>query len=192
MTDERELQFKKPSAPKVVPAAPSHQVQVPKAPRAVENPLLVARRSAIPMSCAKCSAPVHRKPSSVPFQGGPHQGGFLCQECWILEWADNPEIAADAPTRQWFAEEAARIRTRRAGGSEVLYHDGVNKAYLTPRGTVLIDLAKLPFGSPDEYDPGRFSALMGLFRAVSAKVNGYEIPPIQEALKPPDPAGSKS
>jgi hypothetical protein len=50
----------------------------------------------------------------------------------------------------------------------------------------------LPFGSPDEYDPGRFSALMGLFRAVSAKVNGYEIPPIQEAPKPPDPAGSKS
>jgi hypothetical protein len=188
-TDKQaEIKIEGAAVAKIVPAAPSSQVRPPQPPLSIGNPMLLTRAAPIPTACAQCGATVHRTPSSTPFKGGPHHGGFMCPECWILEWADHPEIAADAPTRQWFAEEAARIRTRRAGGAEVLYRDGQNKAYLTKRGTVLVDLAKLPFGSPDEYDPDRFRTLIRLFRAVASKVDGYEMPdpdPIPEPPKPP-------
>ncbi len=80
---------------------------------------------------------------------------------------------------------------RRAGGSSTLYQDGVNKAYLTPRGTVLIDLARLPFGGPDEYDPARFQALVRLFKAVGEKIPGFstDLPADEKtALPTPPPA----
>jgi hypothetical protein len=187
VSNEIEIQ-KNAARGKVVPAAPPEQLRPKNAPLRVGNPTLVPGASPVPTMCAQCGAPVHRKPASIPFKAGPHRGGFLCQECWILEWAGNPEIAADAPTRQWFAEEAERIKIRRAGGAQVLYQDGVNRAYLTQRGTVLLDLAKLPFGGPDEYDPGRFQAMLRLFEAVAQKVPGFAPP----AAPPPPSAEVKS
>ncbi len=183
---EKKVEIRKQDSHRVVPAAPHQELQGSK-PVKVANPLLVARSAPVPTTCAQCGAPVHRTPSSIPFKQGPHQGGFLCRECWILEWAGSPEIAADAPTRQWFEEEARRIKIRRAGGSSTIYQDGVNTVYLTQRGTVLIDLARLPFGSPDEYDPERFRALMRLFQAVAKKMPGFgaeEKPPVDNPPKP--------
>ena len=184
--EEKKVEIKKPER-RVVPSSSVQELQ-PHAPLKVGNPLLVTRAAPIPTTCAQCGAPVHRTPSSIPFKGGPHQGGFLCRECWILEWAENPDIAADTPTRQWFADEARRIRMRRAGGASTLYQDGVNKAYLTQRGTVLIDIARAPFGGPDEYDPARFQTLMRLFKVVAEKVPGFAPGGTAEPETPAPPA----
>ncbi len=185
--EEKKVEIRK-AERRVVPAAPAQEIHPP-TPVKINNPLLLTRAAPIPTTCAQCGAPVHRTPSSVPFKGGPHQGGFLCRDCWILEWAENPDIAADAPTRQWFSDEERRIRMRRAGGSSTLYQDGVNKAYLTPRGTVLIDLARLPFGGADEYNPARFKALVRLFKAVGEKIPGFSTAlSADEKTAPPTPS----
>lgn len=98
----------------------------------------------------------------------------------VLDWSDQPGIAADAETRQWIEEESRRIRLQRAGeGSQLVYDDGANRAYLTRRGTVVVDLARAPFGAPDEYDADRFQSLMRLFEGVKdAEIDGYEWPPL--------------
>ncbi len=184
--EEKQVEITKPDSHRVVPAAPQKELKGP-TPVKVSNPLLVARSAPVPTTCAQCGEPVHRTPSAIPFTHGPHQGGFLCKECWILEWAGSPEIAADAPTRQWFEEEARRIKMRRAGGSSTIYQDGVNTVYLTKRGTVLIDLARLPFGSPDEYDPDRFQALLRLFEAVAKKMPEFGA----NEKAPPEPPEKK-
>lgn len=198
---EGQVEIKKPGTAdqnRVVPSAP--QDHTPPKPVPVGNPLLVtatgATAATVPTACAKCGAPVHRKPAAIPFKGGPHRGGFFCRDCWILEWADNSDIASDETTRQWMAEESRRIRMRRAGGSDVLYSDGTNKAYLTPRGTVLIDLKRLPFGGADEYDPDRCKALLDMFRAVAEKqIPGYPTAfgnPENEPKPEPEPEPEKS
>lgn len=135
-------------------------------------------RGGMPIHCAKCGVKTQGTPGSTPFNAGPYKGGFLCQECMVLDWADRPEIAADAATRQWIESEARRIRLKRAGeGSKLLYDDGHNRAYLTRRGTVMVDLERVPFGGPDEFDPNRFQSLMRLFEAVrDAEVPGYDWP----------------
>lgn len=183
----KDMEIRKPER-RVVPATADPKGVTPPKPLPITNPLLVNRPSAIPTACAQCGTPVRRTPGSIPFTSGPHQGGFLCRECWILEWDGNPDVAADGPTRRWFAEEAQRIRVRRAGGAELLYNDTHHKAYLTPRGTVLIDVARLPFGGPDEYDPDRFQSLMRVFKVVGEKVPGFggpATPPPAEDEKPP-------
>jgi hypothetical protein len=178
-----EMEIKRPER-RVVPATNDPKGVVPPKPMPVGNPLLINRAAPIPTACAQCGTPVRRTPGSVPFTSGPHQGGFLCRDCWILEWEGNPDVAADSPTRKWFAEEAQRIRVRRAGGAEILYNDGHHKAYLTPRGTILIDVARLPFGGPDEYDPDRFKTLMQVFKAVGEKVPGFGGPATEPPPKP--------
>ncbi len=192
---EGQVKIEKPATAnqnRVVPSAP--QDHTPPKPVPVGNPLLVTATPAatVPTACAKCGAPVHRKPATVPFKGGPHRGGFFCRDCWILEWAENPDIASDETTRQWMAEESRRIRMRRAGGSDVLYSDGTNKAYLTPRGTVLIDLKRLPFSGADEYDSDRFKTLLAMFQAIADKrVAGYGTvlgQPEKEPEPEPEPA----
>jgi hypothetical protein len=63
-------------------------------------------------------------------------------------------------------------------GSELLFEDGESRAFLTDRGTVLIDLKRLPFGGPDEYDGDRFKVLLKMAKAFEEKqVPGYEAPP---------------
>ncbi len=183
-TDDKQVEITKQDLHKVVPAAPRQELQGPK-PVKVSYPALLTRPAGVATSCAKCGSPVHRTPSAVPFKGGPYQGGFLCSECWILDWEDNPDIAADAATRQWLSEEARRIKMRRAGGASTLYQDGVNHVYLTQRGTILIDLARLPFGGPDEYDPERVKTLLKLLTVAADKAPGFGA---EQAETPPKPA----
>jgi len=72
---------------------------------------------------------------------------------------------------------------KRAGaGSELLFEEDGNRAYLTDRGTVLIDLKRLPFGGPDEYDAARFQILLKMAKAFEAK--GVDMGPEREVQKP--------
>ena len=136
----------------------------------VENPGMISRRIPIAVSCAQCGDKMTRDPATVPFQTGPYKGGFLCKECWILYWDEHPEILADASSRQWVKAEARSIRMKRAGaGCELLFEEDGNRAYLTDRGTVLVDLKRMPFGGPDEYDAPRFQILLRMAKAFEAK-----------------------
>lgn len=136
----------------------------------VENPGMVSRRIPIAVSCAQCDARMTRDPATAPFRTGQFKGGFLCRDCWVLYWDDHPEMLADVKSRQWVLAEARSIRLRRAGaGSELLFEEDGNRAYLTPRGTVLIDLKRLPFGGPDEYDANRFGVLLRMSKAFGEK-----------------------
>ena len=141
----------------------------------VENPGMISRRIPIAVSCAQCGDKMTRDPATVPFQAGPYKGGFLCKECWIIYWDEHPEILAAAASRQWVKSEARAIRVKRAGaGSELLFEEDGSRAYLTERGTVLVDLKRLPFGGPDEYDPARFATLLKIAQACRDKeVPGY-------------------
>lgn len=148
----------------------------------VENPGMISRRMPIPVSCAQCGEQMTRDPSTVPFQTGPYKGGFLCRECWVLYWDEHPEILADAGSRQWVKVEARAIRVKRAGaGSELLFEEDGNRAYLTERGTVLIDLKRLPFGGQDEYDGARFQMLLKMAKAFEAK--GVDMGPEREVAE---------
>lgn len=188
---ENDVEITKPETRTVVPASPQEELKSG-TPVKVHNPALISQSAPMPTTCAKCGAPVHRTPSSVPFKGGSHPGGFLCRECWVLEWAESPDVAADAPTRKWIAEEATRIKVRRAGGSSTIYKDGVNSVYLTKRGTILIDLARLPFVGPDEYDPARVQTLIKLFKAVSEKLPQFATEAKLVPPKEPPPAPPKA
>jgi len=166
--------------PKPVPTPPGEEVTLVLAkvvPIPVSNPNGPAvRRAPIPISCAQCGCRMTRDPATVPFRVGPYKGGFLCRDCWVLYWDDHPEMLADAQSRQWVQGESRSIRLRRAGaGSELLFEEDGNRAYLTERGTVLIDLKRLPFGGPDEYDGARFQLLLKMAEAFKKKeVPGYE------------------
>ncbi len=182
----------------VVPAAT--QDHTPKKPVPVSNPLLVKSTAGqtIATTCQNCGGRVDPKPGAVPFATGPNRGGFWCTECWILHYADK-DIAMDPVSRKTNAENARRIRMRRAGGEDVLYNDGANKAYLTPRGTVLIDLKPLQFGGADEYDDDRCRTLVDMFRAIAAKgvagyaeaIDGSPKKAVEESTKKPEEKPAK-
>lgn len=124
---------------------------------------------AMPFLCARpdCRAPIQNpKSSGEPFREGAHKGGYLCRECWILEWDENSWNLADESTREWAAEEASRIRSRRET-SELLFRDGLNMAHLTARATVRLCIEKSSTCSADEYDPAR---LIMLQRAIAQVV----------------------
>lgn len=147
-------------------------------PMRVENPGMTVRRSPVALLCAQCGAQMTRDPATVPFGSGPWKGGFLCKECWVLHWDEHPELLADAESRRWVSQEARSIRLKRVGGgAELLFEEGPHRAYLTERGTVIVDIARLPFGGPDEYDPDRFATLLRVAQALrDKKVPGYEGP----------------
>lgn len=150
----------------------------------VENPGMISRRVPIFVTCAQCNEKVERQPAAVPFQAGMYKGGFLCSECWILYWDEHPEMVADEASRQWVKIAARSIRVKRAGaGSELLFEEDGNRAYLTERGTVLIDLKRMPFGGPDEYDAARFQMLLKMAKAFEVK--GVDMGPEREVEKKP-------
>jgi hypothetical protein len=156
------------------PANPDEFVRLEKVePLQVENPGLV-RRMAIPVSCAQCGSRMERSATASPFKDGPFKGGFFCNACWTLFLDEHPEILADRKSREWVEREARSIRLKRAGnGGELLFGEGESRAYLTPRGTVILDLKRLEFGGPDEYDSDRFQTFIRIFLEVSKRVAGF-------------------
>lgn len=163
-----------PSKPVPLPVNLDEFVRVTKQePMQVENPGLV-RRMAVPVSCAQCGGRMQRSPTAAPFKDGPFKGGYFCNSCWLVYLDEHPEILADKKSRDWVEREARSIRLKRAGnGGELLFEEGESRAYLTPRGTVILDLKRLEFGGADEYDSERFQALVRMFREVSKKVAGF-------------------
>lgn len=140
-------------------------------PMGVENPGFVTRKVPLATTCAQCGTRTNRAPGAMPFSSGPYKGGFLCPDCWTLYWDEHPELLGDAKSRAGVAEEARRIRLKRAGeGSKLLFEQDGNRAFLTPRGTVIIDLKRMPFGGADEFDEARLKALGDLLAGVQARV----------------------
>jgi len=184
MSETPKSEVRIPDRPKIPEVREETTLVLGKAvPIQVENPGMISRRIPIAVSCAQCGDKMTRDPATVPFQTGPFKGGFLCKECWVLYWDEHPEILADAASRQWVKLEARAIRVKRAGaGSELLFEEDGNRAYLTDRGTVLIDLKRLPFGGPDEYDAARFQMLLKMAKAFEAK--GVDMGPEREVQKP--------
>lgn len=163
-----------PGAPKAEEATLTAAQTKPQ-PLAVENPGMMARRAPVSLLCAQCGVQMTRDPAATPFKTGPWKGGFLCKDCWVLYWDEHPELIADASSRGWVAQQARSIRLKRVGGgAELLFEEGPNRAYLTERGTVIVDIERLQFGGPDEYDPARFAILMKIAKACHDKqVPGY-------------------
>ena len=184
MSETPKSEVRIPDRPKIPEVREETTLVLGKAvPIQVENPGMISRRIPIAVSCAQCGDKMTRDPATVPFQTGPFKGGFLCKECWVLYWDEHPEILADAASRQWVKLEARAIRVKRAGAvSELLFEEDGNRAYLTDRGTVLIDLKRLPFGGPDEYDAARFQILLKMAKAFEAK--GVDMGPEREVQKP--------
>jgi len=114
------------------------------------------------------------EPAGNPFRGGPHEGRYWCVSCWILYWSEHPECLFDEGSRQYVAEEARRIVLER-GGMEVLFQDGPNRAYLTDRGTVLLEIKPTENMMAEEYSPERFQTLIRALQAIDLKdVPGYQ------------------
>lgn len=173
--------------PKPTPAPEREAVQLvlqKVVPIPVENPGMISRRIPVPVSCAQCGDKMTRDPATVPFQTGQYKGGFFCRDCWVLYWDEHPEILADVASRQWVKAEARSIQVKRTGsGSELLFEEDGNRAYLTDRGTVLIDLKRMPFSGQDEYDGARFQILLRMAKAFEAK--GVDMGPEREVQKKP-------
>lgn len=139
-----------------------------------ESAVIVKTRcDAVGMGCGICQGAIKTAPRSDPFSGGPWRGRYLCTDCWVLYWFDHPEDLADLATKQAVAEEAKQIRFKR--GSELLYEDGVNRIFLSARGTLIFDIHSVVEHAANEYDPERFQALVKALKAVSGKVPGYEV-----------------
>lgn len=143
-------------------------------PLPVSNPAEVRRHDPVQVYCAACGKPSMRRPSSRPFQSGPYKGGYLCVDCVVLQ-ADADGTCKSPEARRNIEQEAERIRLERAHKGELLHEDPEVTAWLTPRGTVLVDLKRLPFGGAEEFDPARFQALMRAFTSVRKALPGYEI-----------------
>lgn len=160
-------------ASKVVPESDV----APVGPYPLKDSGVVVRKLPIPTNCAQCGARTVRDPGTLPFSTGPYKGGFFCKDCWTLHWDEHPELLADAATRAEVAEKAREIRLRRAGNAcEILAEADGARAYLTPRGTVFLEIPRNPFGGPDEFDPARFKTLATLMEGVRQKVEAFNLP----------------
>lgn len=136
-----------------------------------------------PFLCARpeCRAPIQNpRASGEPFKDGPHKGGFLCFECWVLDWDEASWCLADESTRGWISEEASRIRLRRQT-AEVIFQHGLNVAHLTERATIRIHIEKSMHCADDEYDPERLRMLQQALAAILEKMPMW-------AVQPPEPA----
>lgn len=160
----------KPIPPPVVanivgPAAP---------PRMLEG-AATSRRNAFPVFCEGCGERIQVNRSATPFKDGPYKGGFVCNNCFVVYLDEHPEKTT-AGERGRIAKEADAIRLQRATAhGELLFEEAEAKAWLTPRGTVFVELPRMPFGGPMDFDPDRFRTLMRMFAAVREKIPGYEL-----------------
>jgi hypothetical protein len=123
--------------------------------------------------CAKCDRAIHPRRGAEPFRKGPYKGGFLCPECFILDQDEHPDPKMSPAARGRLAEEAKKIRQEIAiTRGELMHEDDDVRAWMTPRGTIHLDLKRTPFSGPDEYDIWRFRALLRAFRAVGKQCPG--------------------
>jgi len=121
--------------------------------------------------CAACGEEIKKiSPGSLPFREGPYKGGYICSDCLVLSLAEDPKAQRSVRI------EAERIRARRAQWrKELLFDDPECKAWLTDRGTILLQIKRLEFGAAEEFDPDRFRLFMKAFAQVAKKIPGYEL-----------------
>lgn len=131
--------------------------------------------------CCECRGPVRMPPCGDPFPAGPYKGLYRCADCWTIFWSEHPEDLADPESIEYCRAEARRIRAERIQkGAELVYARGEVRAFLSERGTLVLDLPR-GIGQADfEFDPERFQALLELVRAVEAE----RIPGFSEARVP--------
>jgi hypothetical protein len=128
----------------------------------------MARIQAARMGCPLCGAALRIPPTGELFSQGPYVGRYWCMECWTLYWDEHPEgNLADEESRKYVSEEARRIRLKR--GSEVLFEEGENRVYKTPKGTIVFDFRIGKELAPNEYDPARLALLQRALRAIEAR-----------------------
>ena len=135
--------------------------------------ILKMRQDAAALGCGSCRGEVKSHPRSNPFLTGPWRGRYLCMECWTLYWAEHPEDLSDQDTKDLVLEESKKIRLKRE--NEILYEEGQNRVYLSPRGTLIFDIHTAVETGPNEFDPERFQSLIRAIRGISGKVPGYEV-----------------
>lgn len=160
----------------------------PESPQGPQGPVQVSRFNSVqqPMSfnepldilCAACNKPIKKKPGTTPFKDGPYRGGYICGDCLILSLAADAPNIKDSNARRNIVQEAAKINAKRAQGKgEILFDEPEAKAWLTERGTILVEVQRVPFGMADEWDPDRFRMFFKAFKAVASQIPGYELEP---------------
>jgi hypothetical protein len=126
------------------------------------------------LGCGLCGGAVRTPPASDPFSTGSYAGRYWCADCWTLYWHEHPEHLADSPSRLYVAKEAQRIRCAR--GWELLFEEGDNKAFLTERGTLMIQLSPVEGFGVGEYHPDQFRVLVRALREIDRKnVPGFSL-----------------
>ena len=135
----------------------------------------MAKIGAARKGCAICAGALRIPPAGDPFSQGPYCGRYLCADCWTLYWAEHPEDLADEESRQYVREEARQIRLKR--GAELLFEEGTNRVYLSPRGTLVFDVHGCVETAPNEFDPERFQFVMKAFKTIAEKVPAYHLEP---------------
>lgn len=144
-----------------------------------DSPGYAANIAAAGLGCGICGGLIRTPPSSDPFSQGPYRGRYWCVDCWTLYWDEHPEHLADASSRRYNAEEAAKIRKNR--GWEVLFEDGENRVYLTERGTIIILLEPKEGFGIGEYHPEQFQTLLRMIRELDQKqIYGFTLSPAPE------------
>ncbi len=125
--------------------------------------------------CGMCQGQ-NPPPSGDPFQDGPYRGRYWCSDCWSVYWSEHPEHLADEATRQFVAQEAARIRNER--GQELLHQEGENRVYLTGRGSIIIMLQPMEGFGLWEFHPDQYQALLRAMRELDRKeIPGFRMNP---------------
>lgn len=168
----------RPEAPVTLPVP----IKVPPFSKGDEKPLQVAnpheyrRRSrSIEVLCEKCDRSIPARRGATPFRSGPYEGGLLCPDCYILFLDENPDPNSSEAARGRMAEEARKIRQEHAMlHGELMHEDDEVRAWLTPRGTILVDLKRVMFCGNDEYTIWRFRALVRAMRSVGEKCPGSD------------------
>lgn len=127
----------------------------------------------LPIVCVSCNEELRKlRPGSKPFKDGPYKGGYVCTDCYILSLDEDSKAQASVRL------EANKIRAKRAQWrKELLFDDPDGKAWLTDRGTILLEIKKLSFGAPEEFDAARFQVFVRAFKEIAKKMPGvgYEI-----------------
>lgn len=142
-----------------------------------DSPAAAANEAAARLGCGICGGAIRLSPNaSDPFSEGPYRGRYWCADCWTLYWHEHPEHLADAASKRYVSEQATRIKKDR--GWELLFEEGENRAYLTERGTLIINLMPMEGFGVGEYHPEQFQALIKALHEIDKKnIYGFTLAP---------------